>query len=624
MRMCKISSTFVRFLNFARIYMHTHTIKYIMKKHIITFLALLLAAPWIFAGTVTPAADIPAYYASLNNKSGSSLMTTLNTVTNRGFSSLGYDGLWNAYPKTDVYPADSVGKAGKLWDMYGGCEFPTNSKRCGSYSGECDCVNREHSIPKSWWGGGKNNMYSDIFHLVPTDGYVNNRRSAYAFGEVANATYQYNGCKLGSPKEVSTTKATIYNATSATCSASPVFEPGAQYKGDFARGYLGMIASYYNSSYSITSGAGSSIFESFTSSHFGLTKYGVVLLLKWHREDPVSQKEIDRNNGIQQTQGNRNPFIDYPYLAEYIWGEHAGETVDMSHLMASSDADFVPGVSNGWRNGVVPPQPGVTKHGVTWSVNGEEMQTDSVAENQKPASLPDEPVSCSSESPVFMGWTTAPISGTQDDAPAVLYKALADFPAVTADVTYYAVFAQLAVSEPSLPTTYVFDADHQDGWTNTATSKGSYWLREQGKSIVSPEIDLAQLNSIVVKMRTYGGTQYDKLDIYEADGQLATMTATSGSTMTEYTWTNNLYIAGISALTFASDYGQGKGIGIQSITINAGSASDIYIRYITTCQQGSEVQLIETDAPARKILVGGQIFILLGEELYNLTGQKVK
>lgn len=596
-----------------------------MKKHILSFLALLCAAQFIFAEKpVTAPADIPAYYASLNNKSGSSLMTTLNTVTNVGFSSLGYDGLWNAYPYSDVYPADSVGKAGKLWDMYGGCEFPTDSKRCGSYNGECDCVNREHSIPKSWWGSGKNNMYSDIFHLVPTDGYVNNRRAAYAFGEVANATYQYNGCKLGSPKAVSTTKATIYNATSATCSASPVFEPGAQYKGDFARGYLGMIASYYNSSYSITSGAGSSIFEAFKSSHFGLTQYGVVLLLKWHREDPVSQKEIDRNNGIQKTQGNRNPFIDYPYLAEYIWGEHAGEAVDLAQLMPSTDPAFIPGVSNGWRDGTVPPQPGVTKHGVTWSVNGEILHTDSVQENHKPASMPAEPVSCSTESPVFMGWTNAPIDGTQDDAPAVLYKALVDFPAVTSDVTYYAVFAQAAISGPSLPTTYIFDADNQEGWTNTATSKGSYWLLESGTSIVSPEIDLAQLDSIIVKMRTYGGTSNNELDIYEADGQLATMTATAGSTMTEYKWMNNLYIAGFSTLTFASDYGQNKGIGIQSITIKAGSVSEVYIRFITSCSDHTDIENERISVPTHKILRDGRLLIVIGDQIYNVMGQRIQ
>lgn len=603
-----------------------------MKKHIFSLFALSFVALLSWAENVTAPADIPAYYASLNNKSGSNLMATLNTVTNVGFSSLGYDGLWTAYPYTDVYPADSVGRAGKLWDMYGGCEFPTNSKRCGNYNGECDCVNREHSIPKSWWGGGKNNMYSDIFHLVPTDGYVNNRRSNYAFGEVDNATYQYNGCKLGSPKTVTTTRTTIYNATSATCSASPVFEPGAQYKGDFARGYLGMIASYYNSSYSITSGDGSSIFESFKSSHFGLTQYGVVLLLKWHREDPVSQKEIDRNNGIQQTQGNRNPFIDYPYLAEYIWGEHAGETVDMSKLMPSTDPEFIPGVSDGSRNGttpVVPPTP-ATKYGVTWSINGTIDHTDSVAENQKPTQMPATPASCSAESNTFIGWTTAAIADSTDEHPIPCITALADFPAVTADITYYAVFAK-AETGAAIPATYIFDAQNQEGWSCNAENKGQYWLLDQGKTIESPAIDLMYLSSITVNMRTYGGTSYDQLQVAEETGVLTTMQATSGSTMKEYSWTNNLYVAGTSKLIFScSNSANNKGIGVKSIVINAAGAGTTFSRYITSCLEPTPSnptdidQMVNGKSSNRKFIHRGHLFIEVDGRIYTITGQKVK
>ena len=322
-------------------------------KFYLSLFALTIATQVLFASAVTAPADIPAYYAAANGKSGTSLYNALNTIANVGFHSLGYDGALTAYQKSDVYPADSVGKAGLLWDMYGACSFSAGDE-CGNYKKECDCYNREHSVPKSWWGGGKNDMYSDIFHLVPTDGYVNNRRSNYAFGEVENVTYTYNKCKLGSPKSVSTTQPTLLG-TSATCDVSPVFEPRDEYKGDFARGYLGMIAKYSNTSYSITSGHGGAIFEAFkTTTHFGLTKYGMVLLMKWHREDPVSQKEIDRNNGIQETQGNRNPFIDYPYLAEYIWGEHAGETVDLAQLLPSTDPDFIPGVSDGQRNTTEP------------------------------------------------------------------------------------------------------------------------------------------------------------------------------------------------------------------------------------------------------------------------------
>ena len=597
-----------------------------MKKHFITFLVLILAAPWLFAGTVTPAADIPAYYTSLNNKSAANLWTAVSSVAAKNRGNLGYDGLYNAYIKTDSYPADSVGKAGMVWDMYSECGYEHNQRKCGSYSSECDCYNREHSIPKSWFGGSTSGIGCDIFHVVPTDGKVNGMRSAYVYGEVkGNPEYtSYSGHKKGTGAAIVNARKTICAEAGSTtpCSAGTVFEPVDQYKGDFARGYMGVMASWNKD---MTKAEGSNFFQSSysASTNYGLTAYGVALLMKWHREDPVSQKEIDRNNGIQETQGNRNPFIDYPYLAEYIWGEHAGETVDMSLLMSSSDIDFVPGVSDGRRGGDVPPLPGETKYGVTWSVNGEELQIDSVMEGRKPTEMPATPTSCSSESNVFVGWTDEPIEVVQDEAPAVLYTKLTDFPAMMEDVTYYAVFAQPVMSEVSLPTTYIFDADHQDGWTNTATAKGSFWLLETGKYIISPEIDLAQLDSIIVKMRTYGGTQNDQLDIYEQDGKLTTITATAGSSMTEYTWMNNLYIAGISTITFASDYGQNKGIGIQSIIIKAGSVSEVYVRYITSCQI-SAIENTQISTNYEKILRDGRLLIRINGEIYSITGQKIE
>ena len=597
-----------------------------MKKHFITFLVLILAAPWLFAGTVTPAADIPAYYTSLNNKSAANLWTAVSSVAAKNRGNLGYDGLYNAYIKTDSYPADSVGKAGMVWDMYSECGYEHNQRKCGSYSSECDCYNREHSIPKSWFGGSTSGIGCDIFHVVPTDGKVNGMRSAYVYGEVkGNPEYtSYSGHKKGTGAAIINARKTICAEAGSTtpCSAGTVFEPVDQYKGDFARGYMGVMASWNKD---MTKAEGSNFFQSSysASTNYGLTAYGVALLMKWHREDPVSQKEIDRNNGIQETQGNRNPFIDYPYLAEYIWGEHAGETVDMSLLMSSSDIDFVPGVSDGRRGGDVPPLPGETKYGVTWAVNGEELQTDSVMEGRKPTEMPATPTSCSSESNVFVGWTDEPIEVVQDEAPAVLYTKLTDFPAMMEDVTYYAVFAQPVMSEVSLPTTYIFDADHQDGWTNTATAKGSFWLLETGKYIISPEIDLAQLDSIIVKMRTYGGTQNDQLDIYEQDGKLTTITATAGSSMTEYTWMNNLYIAGISTITFASDYGQNKGIGIQSIIIKAGSVSEVYVRYITSCQI-SAIENTQISTNYEKILRDGRLLIRINGEIYSITGQKIE
>lgn len=283
-------------------------------------------------------------YASLDGKSGETLFNTLSDVTNIGYKSLSYKGLWDAYGKTDVYP-EGHPMAGKIWDMYGECDnFTFKSKQCGNYSDECDCYNREHSIPKSWFGGTESGIGCDIFHLVPTDGYVNNKRGNLAFGEVNNPTYNYNGSKVG-PNS--------FHGGNGT-----VFEPIDEYKGDLARGYFGTIVKWMLKN--MTTGEGADMFtNNYTSAGgYGLTKYSIDLLMKWHREDPVSEKEIMRNDGIEATQGNRNPFIDYPYLAEYFWGVKKGEKLTLGQLMPSYDKEFEPGKSNGYREGWVKPSEG--------------------------------------------------------------------------------------------------------------------------------------------------------------------------------------------------------------------------------------------------------------------------
>ncbi|MBQ8939283.1 MAG: endonuclease [Paludibacteraceae bacterium] len=596
-----------------------------MKKHCLTFLALLCAAQMVLAAAVTTPANIPSYYSAVDGKSGSNLWSAVSSVTNKGYSSIGYSGLYSAYLKTDVYPADSVGKAGKIWDMYGECGFSSGDK-CGSYSGVCDCYNREHSIPQSWWGGGTGGIGNDIFHVLPTDGKINGVRSNYEYGEVNGGT-NWNGNKYGSAGSWATDKKTIATAANESVNGSGnVFEPKNQYKGDWARGILGVLVKWQQSNLTTSNNFFSGTYTA--SGYYGLTKKAVVLLMKWHREDPVSQKEIDRNNGIQQTQGNRNPFIDYPYLAEYIWGEHAGETVDMAKLMPSTDPSFVPGVSNGWRDSSTPvdPHSDVIRHGVTWSVNGEELRTDSVEENKNITALPAEPVSCSSESNVFMGWTDAPIAGIQNEAPETLYKLISDFPEVTADVTYYAVFAQATEQAGAAPATYTYSADSKEGWTNTATTKGSYWLLDQGKALTSPSVDLSGLNSIQVRMRTYGGTQYDQLQVAAGSDVLTTIEATSGSTMNAYEWTNTQSLSGNSPITFTcSNAGSGKGIGFESVTINATGAGVTYSNYLTSCDgDHTDIENEHISIPTHKIMRDGQLLIVIGDQIYNIMGQKIQ
>ena len=274
-------------------------------------------------------ADYQQRYSSLVGKSGASLFSALESITAYGYDNVGYDGLYDAYKKTDM-DAD-----GYLLDMYSTCRF-TLSDKCGSYSNVCDCFNREHSLPKSWWGGGKNNAYSDLFHLVPTDGKVNNQRGNLPFGECANGGTLPGGHALGK-KGPST--------FSGYTNVGTVFEPDDMYKGDFARGYFGMLVRF-GTSVDFTKSEGSTMFSNSNKSisaanHFGLTAYGVALLMKWTRQDAVSPKETNRNNGIQQTQGNRNPFIDCPVLAEYLWGNKAGEAVTSADLLTCGCVDTV-------------------------------------------------------------------------------------------------------------------------------------------------------------------------------------------------------------------------------------------------------------------------------------------
>ncbi len=266
---------------------------------------LLLAL--LFAAGNVLAQDLSAYYSKANGKKGATLKTALGEIISDGYNTITYDGLWEAYKTTDLRPD------GKIWDMYSNItNFDPDKGHSGNYHGEGDVYNREHSFPKSWFSEGKP-MYSDLVHVVPTDGYVNNRRSNYPFGEVASITYKSNG---GFSKVGSCDSKIGYSGT--------VFEPNDEYKGDFARIYFYMATRYEGqiSSWSSPMLAGNK--------YPAYKDWALKMLLRWAAEDPVSQKEIDRNNGVYKLQKNRNPYVDYPGLEQYVWGSHVDVPVDFS------------------------------------------------------------------------------------------------------------------------------------------------------------------------------------------------------------------------------------------------------------------------------------------------------
>lgn len=256
------------------------------------FLSLLLLPVLLQAQPAT------GYYNAALGKSEAALKTQLYSIISTGTANVGYDGLYSIYPTSDK-TAD-----GKVWDMYSTCSWTHGVKKCGNYSIVCDCYNREHSIPQSWFGE-KSPMVSDAHHIYPTDGKVNGQRSNYPYGECSNGSTLTNGKgKLGSSSFAG------YSGT--------VWEPDNEYKGDLARTYFYFATRYQNIMTTIGG-------ESFDNTVYpSISTWSLDLFLKWHRQDPVSQKEITRNNAIENFQHNRNPFIDYPDLAEYIWGTKKG------------------------------------------------------------------------------------------------------------------------------------------------------------------------------------------------------------------------------------------------------------------------------------------------------------
>ncbi|MBN2766415.1 MAG: endonuclease [Paludibacteraceae bacterium] len=251
-------------------------------------------------------AAIPSGYYTAATGSGATLKTQLYNIIN-GHTERSYAQLWTDFQTTDAK------SNGKVWDMYSDIpngtppyEYTFISDQCGNYSGENSCYNREHSFPKSWFNDATP-MYSDLFHLYPTDGYVNGQRGNLPFGEVNNADWtSQNGSKKGS---------NTYTGYSGV-----VFEPIDEYKGDFARTYFYMatryenvIAEWYTNSTEADAVLQNNAFPVYET-------WFLNMLGEWHVADPVSQKEIDRNDAVYGIQNNRNPYIDHPEYVYNVWG----------------------------------------------------------------------------------------------------------------------------------------------------------------------------------------------------------------------------------------------------------------------------------------------------------------
>ncbi len=261
---------------------------------------------WSTAALAQAPYNTGTYYRTAHGKHGEALKTAFYNII-KNPSVLTYDDLWKAYKISDIRMVDGDST---IWDMYSAItRYAPDCPHKNSYEGSG--INREHSFPKSWFGSIKP-AYSDVVHVIPTDGYINNMRSDLPYGETDSPTKGSKG--IDGAKYYSKV-----GACSVEGYTKNVFEPDDEYKGDLARIYFYMATCY------------EPLIATWTSDMLGGTSYqpfsswALPMLMKWSEEDPVSQKETDRNAAIWRLQGNRNPFVDYPGLEEYLWGDLVDE-----------------------------------------------------------------------------------------------------------------------------------------------------------------------------------------------------------------------------------------------------------------------------------------------------------
>lgn len=306
-----------------------------MQQENIRFIHFFTLALFLFSSSLfTYAEEMPnGYYASIEGKKDSLLKVALYQIIKGGeryvygpttyhttnkildgdtiwkIGDIKAHGTWHGFLISDQL------SDGSIWDMYSTTKryFPIKG---GSAAG----MDIEHSLPKSWWGGDENDAYTDLYHLNPADRVANNNKSNYPPGILNDSNKVNNGVFfMGKDKEWNDYAFCVID----------------EYKGDFARSYFYVSTAYHDMKWDTS-------YSKYVNSNTYLTftPHLIEVLLQWHRIDPVSEKEINRLDAISSIQHNRNPFIEYPELVEYIWGDKKGESVDLSQLIRTTSHEY--------------------------------------------------------------------------------------------------------------------------------------------------------------------------------------------------------------------------------------------------------------------------------------------
>ena len=272
------------------------------------FVAAVTLLPLCQSSAITRQ-QLANYASSLKGLKDANLKSALHTLM-QPKKVLGYGNgsgnTWSGFYKTDRNP-----ETNECYNRYSSAKFyfdtPYNNQ---AISG----MNIEHSFPKSWWGGAENSAYKDLYNLYPSDSKANSSKSNYPMDDVdGEGEYDIIG-----------TGANIN---------SKAWEPGRTFKGDFSRSYMYMAVTYSNLTF-VKTGLQTMANEAYP----GLKPWASTLYRQWSKGDKVDKMECDRNNAVADIQGNRNLFVDYPFLAEYVWGDSVNVAFDpYSSITTASD-----------------------------------------------------------------------------------------------------------------------------------------------------------------------------------------------------------------------------------------------------------------------------------------------
>ena len=244
-------------------------------------------------------AQVPAYYSNIDfTESGESIKTQLTTlITNTHTTELvytsgssGFLDTWTVLKQSDLDTIDPT----KVALIYGWndaattvSEHRTRGKEESCHTSSCTGLwVRENTFPKSIGTPNLGTEFAgaDAHNLRAVDAQRNNSRSNKLFGAALSSTASFS-------------------------IDSNSWYPGDEWIGDVARIIMYMYVRYPTQCAPLNVVTGNATFAQDMPD----------ILLQWNAQDPPSNFEINRNNAIASNQGNRNPFIDNPYLATMIW-----------------------------------------------------------------------------------------------------------------------------------------------------------------------------------------------------------------------------------------------------------------------------------------------------------------